>query len=152
MTQIAYIHRELWQDSWRIEAERMFGQMQAEGVLPEREPLSGGEDAVFAMAVDGRTWRPIGMAVHYQPEGWDALWLDLLYVEPGFRKRGIARRLIDEVAARADILDLPRIELGTTWENRPMQNLAIATGFDNTRVDFARPVTLSASSMQGGVA
>jgi GNAT superfamily N-acetyltransferase len=144
---IVTIHRELWQDAWRIEAERFFAAMEAEGALPTREPISGGEDCIFAMAVTGQAWRPVGMATHYQPEGWDALWLDLLYVEPAYRRRGVARRLIAEVVSRADLLGLPRVEFGTMIDNGPMQALAVASGFGNARVNFEM-----ALAAQGGAA
>lgn len=140
MSEIVTIHRELWQDAWKIEAERFFVAMQAEGVLPPREPIGGGEDCIFAMAISGQAWRPVGMAVHYQPEGWTSLWLDLLYVEPDFRRLGVGRKLVTAVMQRADMLGLPKVELGAMLDNQPMQSLAFSFGFENTRVDFSRTV------------
>jgi len=64
----------------------------------------------------------------------EILWLDLLYVPIGYRRRGIARELIRHVIEKSRKMGLPKVELGTALENRPMLRLAKSTGFRGGQV------------------
>jgi ribosomal protein S18 acetylase RimI-like enzyme len=58
-----------------------------------------------------------------------AWYVDALAVAPGWRRRGVARRLLDEAERRATAAGLDGVALDTGLENRPARALYEAAGF-----------------------
>lgn len=140
---IGYLACELSDEKWKRMADRMMDAMFDEGVLPARSRLSGGESAILAFEQnrnDGPDWGAVGMAVVYQPEGQDLLWLDLLYVIPSHRRAGIGLHLAHEAIRLADERGLPAIEVGTMLFNAAMIGLAQKAGFGEATVYFRQEV------------
>lgn len=111
-------------------ADRCMAAGQAEGVIPaDRSALHDRHRVVVARwaAHDGYI---IGaVAVIQQPEDADYLWLDILYVMPEFRRRGIGRQLIGEVRRIAMAEGFGLLGLGTTSANVAMLSLVRETNF-----------------------
>ncbi|TIM09159.1 MAG: GNAT family N-acetyltransferase [Mesorhizobium sp.] len=102
---------------------------QLEGAIPlDRPELTGVEDAFFAR--DNSTGEAVGVAVYYLPEGFDHLWLDILYVVPRCRRQLIGSALVDAVMRVAKHRGFPKVEFGTMLTNETMQRFARHEGFD----------------------
>lgn len=142
---------------WKVQADRFMECMFAERALPDdRAPLTGNEDAIFAIRSDhgaagsrGTTIQPVGMAVCYQPEGWDGYWLDLLYVDPAYRRQGIGRELIEATVRKATTLGLPFVELGVLAKNQRMWTLAHAALFSDSVVYLKRIIAPAGKDRAG---
>jgi len=116
-------------------ATRLTAQGQEEGAIPrDRAPLTGCEDAFFAY--EGGT--VVGCAVFWNPEGRPFLYLDILFVAPEHRRRGLGAGLLDAVAAEAAELGLTEIHFGTMLANAPMQALGRKAGFETKYVVMVR--------------
>lgn len=102
-----------------------FRAAQAEGHIPPR-PLPRNDDAVV-VALDGETFA--GFAT-YHPTDDNRLWLDVLWVEPGHRRRGIATRLLDEVERAARLGKCRGVCLGHEPYNAAMAALMQRTGWE----------------------
>lgn len=138
---VTYHDTDLSDEWWLIIARRMTKAMRAEGVIPpERPEPTGVERAVFACVGAVAPAYAIGMAVYYQPEGMECLFLDLLYVQPRFRRAGVALELIDRCVKAAVRDKRPCVELGVMMHNAPMLALTEKCGFGNGRVYFTRAV------------
>ncbi|TFI57420.1 GNAT family N-acetyltransferase [Sphingomonas parva] len=61
-----------------------------------------------------------------------------LVVDPGRRREGIGRRLLDAAIAALEALDAPRILLSTAEMNAPAQRLFGAAGFRRTMIEMTR--------------
>lgn len=134
---INYIGRELSVAEWKAAADGMMDSMIAEGVIPaDRRRVCGEEHGIFACY--GNEWDVVGMSVCYQPHETDLFWLDLLYVRPEWRRRGIGARLIDLTREKAISLGLPRLEFGVLLHNRPMLELAQLSGMSDCWVNFGQ--------------
>ncbi len=107
------------------------------GTIPaDRPDPTGGEDCMLLME-DGKL---IGFAVFYLPEGNDFVWLDLLWVAPGFRSRGGGRLLISSVLKRAAEWGVPTVRFGTAVDNPTMPIIAKMMGFEQHSVTYTRQV------------
>lgn len=125
-------------DGLRI-AQNLMHAGQAEGAIPkDRAELTGDESAVFAIDAAGGM---VGGAVFFQPDGHPNLWLDILYVAPAWRRRGIGRYLVAEVLDQARIMDLRGVEFGTLTTNAAMQALGAMCGFEQSAVYMSRVLT-----------
>ncbi|RVB16159.1 N-acetyltransferase, partial [Mesorhizobium sp. M7A.F.Ca.CA.004.05.1.1] len=106
---------------WMKIAKRFFARMITEGAIDAgREKLTGFEWGVFALEGTGQRSKPVGMAIYYQPEGHDLVWLDLLYVEPSHRGLGIATALIERTSAAAATMGAGRLDFGALCHNTRM--------------------------------
>ncbi|WP_162249083.1 GNAT family N-acetyltransferase [Mesorhizobium sp. Root157] len=103
---------------------------QDEGTIPaDRCPIDENEEAIFA-CVDAPVENGIvGGAIFYQPEGHDMLFLDILYVSPVDRRKGIGGALVRRICAIAAERGLAKVEFGTLVTNQRMQALGHALGF-----------------------
>ena len=92
-----------------------------ERVYAKREWLrwiSGWERAVnrLLVAIDERTW--IGMAVGSRADDDERAHLYAMWVDPGSRRTGVGRRLVEAVLGWAEAEGATEIELGATAINR----------------------------------
>lgn len=80
--------------------------------------ISGWESAVnrLVVAVDGDEW--IGMAVGSQTADDERAHLYAMWVDPGSRRTGVGRRLVEAVLEWAEAEGATEIELGATAINR----------------------------------
>jgi ribosomal protein S18 acetylase RimI-like enzyme len=60
----------------------------------------------------------------------NSLYIDALATDPGFRRRGAARALLDEAEREARAYGLPAVSLDTTMSNEGARALYAAAGFD----------------------
>jgi GNAT superfamily N-acetyltransferase len=119
-------------DEWRLvrdlrlralaDSPDAFGStFERERAYPKREWLrwiSGRQRAVnrLLVAIDGQTW--IGMAVGSRAEDDELAHLYAMWVDPGSRRTGVGRRLVESVLAWAEAVGATEIELGATAINR----------------------------------
>lgn len=121
-------------------ANRMMLKAMHAGDVPKpRSPLVGIENAIFAFSHD-KPLDAIAVAAFYQPDGTEIAWLDLLYVLPEFRRRGIGAELLRRVHAQVYQMGLPELQLGTLAGNLPMQALATKVGFEPLSITLASKV------------
>ncbi len=125
-------------DGLRLDAAReLMRAGQKEGAIPlDRDDLTGSEDAFFAC--DNATGEAVGVAVYFLPEGFDHLWLDILYVVPRCRRQLIGSALVDAVMRVAKHRGFPKVEFGTMLTNETMQRFARHEGFDKGVVYMSR--------------
>lgn len=113
---------------------------QQEGAIPvDRHGIEASEAAIFAhtnTVLGEKT--AIGCAVFYQPEGANLLFLDVLFVSQAFRRRGIARELIERVCLVADEMGLPKVQFGTLSGNAAMRTVGARCGFAEEAVFLSR--------------
>lgn len=81
----------------------------------------------------------IAFATFYYPHRSTA-WLDLLWVHPSFRKRGLGQTLINHVLTTARRDGVAHLSFGTLASNTPMRHLAERTGFVQASVSYTRGV------------
>lgn len=101
-------------------AKDAFARGRTEGSLLERPEPAGGEFCAYVV-IDGAH---AGFVTAYQPHDDKLFWLDLLWVEPQWRGTGIGSLLLGAVISQAKAKGMVRVQLGTGWDNRPMQRLA----------------------------
>ena len=111
-------------------ALRCMEKAKSEGcVRAQRATFTGSEMAIVARypTQDGFIRR--GISVFYEAEP-GLVWLDLLYVEPEFRRQNIGWQLIEKTRSFAVQQRFREIALGTLTSNAPMRSLmAKAPGF-----------------------
>jgi ribosomal protein S18 acetylase RimI-like enzyme len=61
------------------------------------------------------------------PHNW--LYVDALATDPGLRRRGAARALLDEAERKARRLGRPAVALDTSLDNRQARSLYLEPGF-----------------------
>jgi ribosomal protein S18 acetylase RimI-like enzyme len=59
-----------------------------------------------------------------------AFYIDALATDAAYRRRGLARALLDEAERQARSRGLPAIALDTTLDNKPARSLYVNAGFD----------------------
>jgi GNAT superfamily N-acetyltransferase len=107
-------------------------------IPPDRMAITESEEAIFAQAdTPAGSETIVGGIVFYQPEGHDLMWIDVLFVAAPFRRQGIARAMIDQVAEVARRRGLAKLSFGTIRENRAMQDTAWCCGFAIESVTFS---------------
>lgn len=89
-----------------------------------REAPTGDESVLFV----GSHAAPLAFATFF-PVHTSGLWLDLFYVRPPHRRKGIGRHLLTGVKSWAHEHDFDRVLFGTLSTNSAMLGLARATGF-----------------------
>ncbi len=100
-----------------------------------RQPPNGSECIVWI----GEPHLPIAFATFYEPESRvGTLWLDVMYVVPAQRRKGLARLLILTVTEEARRLGYADLMLGTASTNQPMQSLAYEAGLSISDVIMKR--------------
>jgi len=89
--------------------------------------------AIREQAETGEVWQVVAdgapVACVFLTPRADCLYLGKLAVEPAWRGRGLARRLVETAAARARALDLPALELQTRIELVENHRTFAAMGF-----------------------
>lgn len=107
---------------------------QAENAFPaHRSPPADGETVILA-AVDDEY---AGFASFYIPEHIPLVWLDLLYVEPAYRRRSVGTILAAGVMAFAQREGLP-FECGTLVGNEAMRALAASLGLEGSSILYRK--------------
>jgi GNAT superfamily N-acetyltransferase len=92
---------------------------QEEGAITKlRADPTGGEACIYA----GLATAPLGFATFYDA-GLGRVWLDILYVRPGFRRAGLGRALLAEVERHAAAADFKHLLFGTAFDNSAMRAL-----------------------------
>lgn len=94
--------------------------------------ISGWERAVnrLLVAIDGQTW--IGMAVGSRTDDDERAHLYAMWVDPGSRRTGVGRRLVEAVLAWAETEGATEIELCATAINRAAVVFYERLGFADT--------------------
>lgn len=112
---------------------------QHEGAVPaDRKPLSGNETAIVARFATQDGFINRGIVVFREPQS-GLLWIDLLYVEPEFRRQNIGWLLLSEARNFASHQRFREVSLGTMVSNTPMRSLmARAPGLFHAENDPAR--------------
>jgi GNAT superfamily N-acetyltransferase len=103
----------------------LFRQALAEGLFPQRPPPHDDSRAVLALAGNGRV---AGLAVYYEVND-KRLWLDFLWVQPHWRRRGVGLQLMQAVEHAARHRKLEGVILGHAETNAPMIALAERAGW-----------------------
>jgi ribosomal protein S18 acetylase RimI-like enzyme len=94
--------------------------------------LGGAVDQVLFAAVESETWIGIALGVRWRDER-DSAHVYSMWVDPGHRRRGAGRALIDAVVSWAGSMpDLRRILLAATVSNPGAIALYEACGFADT--------------------
>lgn len=131
---VNYVEADLSDDAALMVANLFLTWGSEEGVMPDdRTPITEEEDAIFACVDDGSVENGIvGGAVFFNPESHpEMLFLDVLWVSPDYRRKGIGRALIQRVCAIAAERGLAKVEFGTLVTNSAMQGLGRALGFSD---------------------
>ncbi|WP_421358159.1 GNAT family N-acetyltransferase [Agrobacterium rosae] len=104
-------------------AQRCMEKAQAEGMVPaDRSPLNGGETAIIARFATQDGFLNQGISVFYEADT-GLIWLDLLFVEPEYRRRNIGWHLLEATRSFAVQQRFQEIALGTMASNAPMRGL-----------------------------
>lgn len=101
------------------------GQAQAAGLIPQRKPPADDSGVAIAVAPSDH-WA--GFATFYETTD-GRLWLDVLWVEPDWRRRGVGRQLLEAVRHAARSCDLAGVALGHAEHNAPMLALMRRAGW-----------------------
>ncbi|CDZ43074.1 Hypothetical protein NGAL_HAMBI1146_58470 [Neorhizobium galegae bv. officinalis] len=110
---------------------------QAQGFIPaDRSPLTGHEELILARQPTHDGYLNVGVAVFYPPQNSDCLWLDILYVAPEFRRRGVGRELVSQVRQIAAEGGYAEFSIGTMLNNAPMLALLKSIGLTRGLVYF----------------
>jgi ribosomal protein S18 acetylase RimI-like enzyme len=132
---VKYVDADLSDDAALMIANLFLTWGQEEGVIPSDRPaVEEGEEAIFACVDKPFENGVVGGAVFYQPDTHPGmLFLDVLWVSPDCRRRGIGGELIRRVCAIAAERGCEKVEFGTLVSNQAMQQLGHSLGFS----DFA---------------
>lgn len=91
----------------------------------DREPVIG-----YTLAsLEGRDWSDLRDACGKIHD---------VYVDPSFRGRGIAKRLVEDTVARLTAQGVPRVVLMTAWPNDGARALFESLGFRPTMIEMTR--------------
>ena len=110
-----------------------FRAAQSDGVIPPRPAPEDDDPLVTALA--GETIA--GFAV-YQLCTHKRVWLDVLWVEPAFRRRGVGTQLLHEVELATRRLRYRTVCLGHEQDNAAMVSLMERTGWQVDHIVRAR--------------
>jgi len=121
------------------------------------EPVEAGYERFLASQVDrpgvvflvahARDGEPAGVAGYLYATLEERDWSDLrdacgkihdVYVDPRFRRRGVASRLVEEAVARLAALGAPRVVLMAAWRNESARTLFSRLGFRDTMIEMTR--------------
>ncbi|MBX3488888.1 GNAT family N-acetyltransferase [Parvibaculum sp.] len=92
---------------------------QKEGAITTlRADIDGGEACLYV----GLASAPLAFATFYDA-GLGRVWLDVLYVRPGFRRKGLGRALLAEVERQSAGSGFKHLLFGTAFDNRAMREL-----------------------------
>lgn len=104
-------------------AKRCMEKSQAEAAIPaNRKDLTGDETAIVARFATQDGFINLGVSVFYEPEP-GLVWLDLLFVEPGYRRRNIGWHLLEATRLFAVEQRFQEIAFGTLASNAAMRGL-----------------------------
>lgn len=104
-------------------AQSCLEKARADGSVPKSVPFFNGEETAFVARFpthDGFIRR--GIAVFYEEERGN-LWLDLLYVEPEFRRQNVGWQLIEKTRSFAVQQRFSSLSIGVLASNAPMRAL-----------------------------
>ncbi|MCW5727230.1 GNAT family N-acetyltransferase [Parvibaculum sp.] len=114
---------------------------QKEGAITTlRADIDGGEACLYV----GLASAPLAFATFYDA-GLGRVWLDVLYVRPGFRRKGLGRALLAEVERQSAGSGFKHLLFGTGFDNRAMRELVesaargITPAFVEYRIDLPAP-------------
>lgn len=113
-----------------------------EGAFPSHRAAPEGDEDIVLAVMDvadlvGTRVEYVGFASYYVPGHMPLVWLDLLYVEPAFRRQSVATRLVASVMAAAQRDGLP-FECGTLMSNAAMQALAVSLGLEGRSLVYRK--------------
>lgn len=100
----------------------------------------------FWVAIDGK--RMVGM-FGLEPSGEEAMELRRMYVDPDFRRRGIARRMLDFAEQESRRRNRPRMNLSTSELQREALVLYRNAGYALVREEIA--VAANHKTLGGGI-
>ncbi len=111
------------EDNTLAYAQKCMERGQVEGAIPaNRRPLTGHETALIARRATQDGFLRLGVSVFYEPEP-GLLWLDMLFVEPEFRRQNVGWQLLLETRAHAVSQQFREMSFGTLLTNMPMRAL-----------------------------
>ncbi|WP_107341053.1 GNAT family N-acetyltransferase [Agrobacterium pusense] len=111
------------EDDTLVYAQNCMERGQAEGAIPaNRRPLTGHETALIARRATQDGFPRLGVSVFYEPEP-GVLWLDMLFVEPEFRRQNVGWHLLLETRSFAVSQQFREMSFGTLMTNAPMRAL-----------------------------
>jgi len=97
-----------------------FAEQRDYGNFPADRRVPNGDEQVWVVYDDQM---PVAFATHYQPSTDPMMWLDLLFVDPDYRRQGIGGELLALVGSQARQDNCTRVEWGTGVGNERMQGL-----------------------------
>lgn len=104
-------------------AQKCMERGQAEGAITaNRRPLTGHETALVARRATQDGFLRLGVCVFYEPDP-GVLWLDMLFVEPEFRRQSVGWHLLLETRLFAVSQHFRELSFGTLLTNVPMRAL-----------------------------
>lgn len=102
-----------------------FAEQRDHGNFPADRRVPNGDEQAWVV-FDGEM--PVGFATHYQPSTDPMMWLDLLFVDPDWRKQGVGAELMALVESMARQNGCVRVEWGTGYGNDRMKALTAKVG------------------------
>lgn len=116
-------------------------------------PNTGEESVVwFGPAAD-----PYGFALFYEARP-RVLWVDQIYVDPAYRRGGLASRMLAAIEEHAKAVGYEAVEMGIPFDNHASTNMAADRSYERTawtvRLDLPRPeqpISRSGSANPGAV-
>ncbi len=129
----------LWSGAMLDLFNDQLARVQAAGeVTRDRKPFGGGEEYVCCRGYNDAM---VAWAVFYQPESYDKMWLDAIYVEPQFTRLGLGITLLVHVMRETRVRGLAGVSLGTGCDNAAMQALARKAGFTSDHLVMTARLT-----------
>jgi GNAT superfamily N-acetyltransferase len=122
-------HRLTERPELTIHMNKLLADVQATGEITTERSVFLGVERVWMIRKDDDL---IGWMVYYPLPSMNRTWIDVLYVDPMYRRMGLGKALLDRVPGA--------LALGTQFTNKTMQSLAMKRGLVPHHLVMANPV------------
>ncbi len=126
MNQVNMLARMKWNDTLFHCVKLAFNEGVSAGAFPEDRAEPSGEESVAWISGSSKV---VAFATFYETDH-GKMWIDVLWVDPGFRREGKAATLIAAIEAHASALGYGKIAMGVKADNGTMIHTAIAASFN----------------------